>query len=432
VQDRAPEQVVGRTESLWRNGNFLLLWCGQGAGTLGPRVAAVALPLVALELLDASTFEASLVTFLGWLPYLLFSLPAGILADRWDQRRIMVFCDLGRMALMLSVPVVAATGHLSLGYLYGVIGVSGTLTVLFTVAYRSQLPRLVTTTQLVDANGKLQMSESAAELTGPAVAGALVSLLDAARTLIASALTYAVSAVTLWLIRIPTATAQKRTGAGGSVGAAMREGLAYVRGHRVLLALLLCTSTINFFVMANTSIQVVFLLRELRASPTAIGFALSASAVGGLAAGAFARRLATRFGTARIIWLTMLVPGPLYLLMPLATPGWGIACYAVGLAALAANSTTFNIAALSYRQTTCPPHLLTRVNSVYLWICYGVIPFGSLAGGALGTTLGLRPAIWICALGMWSAALFVTFSPLRTMRDIPTAAPAATSTHPTR
>ncbi|MEO3810972.1 MFS transporter [Sphaerisporangium sp. B11E5] len=430
MRDTPPDHLTEHRESLWSNKNFLLLWCGQGAGALGPRVAAVALPLVALELLDAGTFEASLVTFLGWLPYLLFSLPAGLLADRWDQRRVMVFCDVARMVLMLSVPLVAAAGHLSLGYLYGVIGLSGTVTVLFTVAYRSQLPQLVRTTHLVDANGKLQMSDSAAEMAGPPVAGALVSLLDAAGSLAANALTYAISAVTLWLIRTPGAAPRRQTGAAGSIGTAVREGVAYVRGQRVLLALLLCTSTINFFVMANTSIQVVFLLRELHASPTAIGFVLSASAVGGLTAGVFARRLAARFGTARIIWLAMLVPGPLYLLMPLATPGWGIAWYAAGLAALAANSTTFNIAALSYRQSVCPPHLLNRVNSVYLWICYGVIPFGSLAGGALGTTLGLRATIWICALGMWSAALFVTFSPLRTMRDVPRTVSALADMNP--
>jgi hypothetical protein len=114
--------------------------------------------------------------------------------------------------------------------------------------------------------------------------------------------------------------------------------------------------------------------------------------------------------------------------MPLASEGWGVVWYAVGMAALAANTTTFNIAALSYRQLVCPRRLLNRVSSVYLWIAYGVVPFGSLFGGAVGVALGLRPALWICVLGMWSASLFVLFSPLRRMRDAP--APAAEPSDP--
>lgn len=423
--DAAPQGAMADSkESLWRNRNFMLLWCGQGAGTLGPQMALVALPLLALKVLHASTFQVSLLSTLGWLPYLIFSLPAGVIADWFDQRKIMIFCDAVRMLLIASVPLVGLTGRLSLAYLYVVVSVSGILTVLFTVAYRSQLPKLVRSTQLVEGNGKLGMCESLAELVGPALAGSLVGLLGASRTLFTNVLTYAVSALTLGLIRVPASEADEPgTSSRVSFKAAMGEGLTFVRKQVILQKLLICTSISNFFVIATSSIAVTFMLRELHAPAAAVGLVFSLGAVGGLLSGAFAHRVSARVGSARIIWVSMLVPGPFYFLMPLAQPGWGLALYGVGLAALSANVVMFNTAALSYRQQVCPPELQSRVSAVYLWVCYGVIPLGSLFGGTLGTAVGLQPTLWVCVIGMWSASLFVVFSPLRKLRDVPAPEP---------
>jgi predicted MFS family arabinose efflux permease len=407
------------TRSLWCNRNFLLLWFGQGAGALGPRVALIVLPLIALDTLHADTFEVSLLTSLSWLPYLFVSLPAGVIADRLDQRKVMIGCDLGRMLLILSVPLVAMTGHLSLGYLYTVVVVSGILTVVFTVAYRSQLPKLVHRTQLVEGNGKLGMCESLAELAGPGLGGALAGWVGASRTLFVNVLNYALSAFTLSMMRVPNESPDTTSPTRVSLRAAMREGLTFVRREPILLRLLLCTSVSNFFVTAANSIAVTFMVRALHAPSSAVGLVFTVGSVGGLLTGALARRIADCVGSARIIWVSMLAPGPLYFLMPLAAPGWGVLLYSVGLAALSANSIMFNVASLSYRQLVTPPALLSRVSAVYLWICYGIIPLGSLFGGGLAAGVGLRPTLWICVLGMWSAALFVVFSPLRSMRDVP-------------
>lgn len=389
-------------------------------------MAMVALPLLALKVLHADTFQVSLLTFTGWLPYLVFSLPAGVIADWFDQRKIMIFCDATRMLLIASVPLVGLAGYLSLPYLYAIVGVSGILTVQFTIAYRSQLPKLVPSSQLVEGNGKLGMCESLAELVGPALGGALVGLVGSSRTLFANVLTYGLSALTLGLLRVPASEADESdTSNRVSFKAAMGEGLTFVRKQPILRKLLICTSVSNFFVMATSSIAVTFMLRELHAPAAAVGLVFSLGAVGGLLSGALAHRISARVGTARIIWVSMLAPGPLYFLMPLAQPGWGLALYGVGLAALSANAVMFNTAALSYRQLVCPPGLQSRVSAVYLWICYGVIPLGSLFGGTLGTAAGLKPTLWVCVIGMWSASLFVVFSPLRKLRDVPAPEPAS-------
>ncbi|MEO3925822.1 MFS transporter [Micromonosporaceae bacterium B7E4] len=418
---RPPTSGTAEQPSLWRNRNFMLLWSGQTVSELGTRISGIAVPLLAANDLRASVFQISLLTTLAWLPYLFFSLPAGVLADRVDQRRMMIVCDLGRMALMLSLPVVALLGGLTLGYLYAVVGFSGALTVLFTVAYRSRLPGLVPAGQLVDANGKLGMSQEFAELVGVSLGGGLIALVGAARTFVGTALAFLVSAVTLALLRPGPAG---RRGAGRTedpvpLRVALTGGLGFIRRQRILLGILACTTTSNFFVMASGSIEITFMVRELHATPVLVGLVYAGSALGGLVAGATARRLSGRIGSARIIWVAMAAPGPLYLLLPLARPGWGLLLYGIGLAAFSANTVLFNAAAMSYRQRVTPAGLLGRVNAAFLWVCYGVIPLGALFGGVLGSQLGLRPALWVCVLGTWSAALFVVCSPLRRMRDMP-------------
>ncbi|SCL50671.1 Predicted arabinose efflux permease, MFS family [Micromonospora citrea] len=403
--------------SLLRSRNFGLLLAGQTVSELGTRISGVAVPLLAAGTLDAGVFQVSLLTALAWLPYLLFSLPAGILADRVDQRRLMVACDLGRAALLLSVPVVALVDRLTLGFLYAVVGLSGMLTVLFTVAHRSVLPRLVPSARLVDANAKLTVTHDSAELVGPTVGGVLVGLVGAARTFVVTGLAFAVSGVTLLLIRDAPTAPESRDRVPLRVE--MTEGLGFIRRQPILRSILACTTVSNFFVMASASIEVVFLLQELHAPPALVGSVFSVSAVGGLVVGALADRLTAWLGSARLVWVAMAAPGPLYLLMPLAQPGWGVLLYGVGLAAFSANAVLYNVATLTYRQRITPPALLGRVNAAFLWICFGVIPLGALAGGTLASQLGLRPALWICVLGTWSAALFVVCSPLRRMRDMP-------------
>jgi hypothetical protein len=266
------------------------------------------------------------------------------------------------------------------------------------------------------------MSHDLADLLGPALGGALIGLVGAARTFFANGAAYLISAACFALMRPPEA--DRSEGERVSLGAAVREGLGFIRRDPILLRILACTTAANFFVMATHGVDVVFLTRELHATAPQVGLVFSLGAVGGLAAGTVAARLGRRFGTARMIWLSMLVPGPLYLLIPAAQPGWGLALFGLGFAAFGANSMLYNVAAMSYRQRVTPAPLLGRVNASFLWICYGAIPLGSLSGGALASVAGIRPALLVSVLGMWGAGLFVLFSPLRTMRDLPEPAAA--------
>ena len=414
------EPAADTASSLWRHRNFILFWSSQTVSVIGTRISGITIPFLATTTLRASTFQVSLITVLTWLPFLLFSLSAGVLVDRTRKRRLMIWCDVLRALLMGAVPVIALMGWLTLWQVYLAVGVVGVLTVFFNIAYQSQLPDLIESSQLVDGNGKLQLSQSLAELAGPAAGGALITVVGALRAVTADALSFVFSGVALWLVREaePQRHPEPQDEPDGFRASAV-EGLRFVVGHPIMRSLLACSSTANFFSMAITSIEIVYLVENLRASSWAMGLVLTVGTVGGITTGLLARRITERIGSARVIWVSMLVPGPLYLLIPLSRPGWGVLLYAIGLAAFSANAVLYNVAETSYRQAVCPPEMLGRMNASVLWIAHGVIPLGALFGGVLATWVGLRATLWICALGMWAASLCVLCSPLRKLRDVP-------------
>jgi MFS family permease len=415
----APRRQDGRRTSLWRHRNFRLLFGAQTLSETGNRVSGVAIPLLALTLLHATAFEVALLTALAWLPYVFFALPAGVYVDRVRKRRLMVACDLARMALMASLPVAALLWTVTFTQLYVVVSLCGVLTVFFNVAQRTQLPLLVTGEQLVEGRGKMETAEGAAELAGPAIGGLLVGLVGAARTVFTDALSFLLSAGLVAAIRTDAPEARVDEDDRIPFGAAVREGLAFVLGHPLLRRFLACSAVNNFFVMAITGIEVVFLVRDLHASPFVVGLVFTGGTIGGILTGLWAQQLADRIGSARVIWVAMAAPGPLYLLMPLATPGWGVALYAVGLTAFSANAVLYNSAMGAYMQRICPTPMLGRMNASNMWVSFGVVPLGALFGGALGSWIGLRGALLVGVLGAWSACLPLVLSPLRAMRDVP-------------
>ena len=165
--------------SVIRNADFVRLWTAQTISQFGTQVSLLAIPLVAVSLLNASPFEVALLGTVEFVPFILFSLPAGAWVDRLRRRPILIAGDIGRAAVLASVPIAYALGVLSMAQLYVVGFVAGTLTVLFDVAYQSYLPSIVDRAQLVDGNGKLEASRTIAQSAGPALGGGLIGLVTA-------------------------------------------------------------------------------------------------------------------------------------------------------------------------------------------------------------------------------------------------------------
>lgn len=412
LTDTAPRR------SLWRHRDFLLLWGGQSVSEIGSAITFLALPLAAVVLLDASTFQVGLLTAMTTVPFLLVALPAGAIVDRAAKHRLMMWCDVGRLLLMASVPLATLPGlHLTYLHLLIVALLTGVLTVFFDVAYQSYLPVLLERDDLMDGNGKLGTTQAFAQFAGPSLGGVLVGVLGAARALIVDAASYALSALSLFLIRTPEPPPHP-SHKERRIRDDVREGLHFVVKHPILRKVVACTGTANLFNAMLMAVEIPFMVRVLHLKPSGVGLVLALAAVGGMIGGVVSRPLSARFGSARIIWLAPLVLGIPAFLAPLATPGWGVLLYAAGLGFFGMMAVVYNVAQLSYRQAITPHALLGRMNASVRFIVWGTLPLGALIGGAVGTWLGLRPTLWIAVIGSYSAVAWVFFSPLRRMRDV--------------
>jgi MFS family permease len=404
---------------LWRHRDFLLLWAGQSVSEIGSSITVLALPLAAVVLLDASTFQVGLLTAMSTVPFLLVALPAGALVDRAAKHRLMMWCDLGRLLLMASVPLATLPGlHLTFVHLLIVALLTGVLTVFFDVAYQSYLPVLLDREDLVDGNGKLGVTQSFAQFAGPSLGGLLVGALGAARALIADAASYGLSALSLLLIRTPE-PAPHPGHRERRIRDDIKEGLHFVVKHPILRKVVACTGTANLFNSMIVAVEMPFMIRELHLTPRGVGVLLTIGAIGGMAGGLIAGRLGQRVGTARIIWVAPLTLSLPTFLAPFAQPGWRVVFWAVGIVFFGLAAVVYNVAQVSYRQAITPHDLLGRMNASVRFIVWGTMPLGALLGGTLGTFFGLRAAIWIGVAGGYLAGLWVFFSPLRHMRDVP-------------
>ena len=403
--------------SLWRHRDFLLLWGGQSVSELGSAVTVLALPLTAVVVLRASTFQVGLLSAASTAAFLAVALPAGTVVDRLAKRGLMLVCDAARLLIIGSVPVAAAFGVLTMAQLYAVALLAGLATVFFDVAYQSYLPTLVSPEQLLDGNGKLQTTAEAARLGGPALGGGLVALLGAAGAMIADAASYAASVGSLLLIRAPEPPARRAQ--PDPLRAELVAGLAFVLREPILRKIVACTGTANLFGSMGTALEIVFLVRVLHVRPAVTGLIVALAALGGVAGGASSQWLARRVGSARIIWVSTLAFGPAGLLTPFAQPGWGVLLFVAGWFGFSFTGVVYNVAQLSYRQAVCPPQLLGRMNAAVRWIVWGTLPLGGLLGGILGSAAGIRVTLFAAAAGAWAAGLWVFFSPLRGLRDVP-------------
>ncbi|WP_329117031.1 MFS transporter [Streptomyces sp. NBC_01465] len=419
------ERTSVRRSLLLRNRDFRSLWTGTTTGKYGASVTSVALPLVAVTLLHASTLQVGLLTAATWLPWLLIGLPVGAWVDRLPRRPVMLAADAAAFLLFASIPAAAWLGLLSMTYLLATAFLVGTATVFFETAYTALLPQLVDTEDQAEGNSKLHGSESAAQLAGYGSGGFLVQAMGAANGLLVNAATFAVSFACVLRIRHREPAKPAVVRQRGALTREIGEGLRLTFGDGYLRALAISGATSNLALMAYQSILVVFLVREVHLTSGTIGALMTGSGIGGILGSFAARRLANRIGTARaLLFFEMAVPS-LALLIPLTTAGFGLIFFAIGYSAVSFGVIAGNILNSTFRQQYCPSEILGRTATSSRFLAYGTIPLGALLGGALGETLGTRPALWIGTAGIPLAASLMFFSPIRGRRDMPTEPPAA-------
>jgi len=407
---------------LWRHPDFLKLWSAETISQFGSTIDDIAFALVAILVLDASAFEVAALGTVLFLPFILFTLPAGVWVDRLPRRPILIVGDFGRAALYATVPIAYVADVLTLWQLYAVGFLVGVFQVFFDVAYMSYLPSLVERDQIVEGNSKLEISRSAAQISGPGIGGILVEILTAPYAVLVDALSFVASGAFLLGIKKPEPRPERAmvTGRKASMRHELKEGLRLVLGNPNLRAQAGCTATSNLFSSVGFSILLVFAVRELELSPGVIGFVFSVGAAGSLVAALTATRISRRFGIGPTTIAVAALFGPAMLLVAFAPPGnAAIPFFVAAQLVFGFTVVVYNIVQVSYRQAICPPRLQGRMNSVMRFVVWGTIPIGTLLGGALGSTIGLRETIVVGAVGGGLSVLWIVFSPQRHLREMP-------------
>ncbi len=419
VAEAAP---AARPRSLWTNLDFVKLWTGQTISELGSRITREGIPLAAVLVLHAGTIQMGFLSALGGAAVLVFGLVAGVWVDRLRRRPILIAADLGRAAILVSVPAAAIAGILSMGQLYAVAALAGILTVFFDVAYQSYLPALVAREQILEGNSKLALSSSIAEIAGPGLTGILVQLITAPIAILFDAISFLFSALMVLLIRKPEPPAEPRE--PEHLVTETLAGVRFIFREPTLRALGLRSATTFFFMGFFGPLYVLYAIQILHLRPALLGVVIAMGGVGAMVGSVVAPRIVERFGLGRTFIVASLVQGLTNLLIPLAglvgTPGTlqvlAVACLMVPQLFGDMAFMVYGINEITLRQTVAPEHVLGRVNAGMQLLARGIWPIGSLAGGFLAAALGVRATLALAAAGVVMSTLWLVLSPLRRVR----------------
>ncbi|WP_234339996.1 MFS transporter [Streptomyces sp. NRRL F-3307] len=406
---------------MWRDGDFRRLWVGQTASQLGEHASLVVLPLFAVLTLDAGAGQLGALRAVGQAPILLLSLLAGAWVDRWRTRTVMVLTDAGRALALGAAAVAGLLGGLGLPALLVVAFAVGALSVFFDMAYQTSLVRLVRRDQLVRGNSALEGSRSAAQIGGPALGGALVSVLSAPVAAASSAVFFALSFLSIRRIGRRECLPE-RPARPPRVWRRIHEGLRFVAGDTSLRAVCLASAAFQFFFAAVMTVYLLFLPRDLHLSGTAVGLALAATGPGALLGSLLAARLPSRFGHGAVLVSAAALGDGVFLLVPaLHGPS------AVTVPALLTVNFVFgtfgqlvNVTVMAVRQTVAPGRMQGRVAATINFAGMGTAPLGSLLGGFLAEEWGTRTSLLVTAAGMLLSPAVMAMSPLaRLGRTLP-------------
>jgi len=389
--------------SLWRNRDYLLLWSGQLISTAGSGISQIAFPLLILAI-TGSPVQAGLIGALRSLIYILFTLPAGALLDRWDRKRVMVYCDIGRVLSLGSIPIAILLGQLTLIQLYLVTVISGVLEVFFDIAELACLPQVVTKEQLSEALGRTQATTGLVNLISPPLGGVLFSLRFLLPFLV-DALSYTVSVCSLLLIRVPFQ--EQRAASVRDLRAEIGEGLRWLWQQPLLRTMALVTSG-NIFCGAGFSLIVIVIAQLHHASAATIGLVFGIGGVGSILGAVIVGRVLQRFSFAQVIicvlWLYVLLWLPLAIL---PSP------FVLGLmtALLFFIGPFYNVVYVSRRLAMTPDALQSRVNSVARLVGLGFSPLGLALTGLLLQYYGSQITVLLSVGVQALLALAATISP---------------------
>jgi MFS family permease len=405
---------------LWRQSDFLRLWGAQTVSDFGAWITRTGLPIMAVVGLAAAPSQLGLLAALSSGAALVVGLVAGDFVDHTARRRILIAMDLARAAILVVLPLAAWLGLLSMLQVYAAAVLVAAASVLFDLADHAYLPGLVGKPLVTNANAKLSVTESLAEMAGPAVAGVLFQWLTAPIAVAVNAATYLLSALLLARIRTPEPqleASRKRRGWADGVVTGARTSWDEPR-VRILLVM---TATGALFGGFFSALYIAFVLRGLGLSPVMLGLGIATGGFGALVGALLAQPMARRLGVGPAICAAgaLSALGTMIVLLAPAHPFGGMACLVISQLVGDAFGVVPLILAGSLRQIILPPSMLGRVGATFRVAGGGAAVAGALIGGALGQAFGLRETLLVAIAGLMIGPALGAFSPLRAVKDMP-------------
>lgn len=400
---------------LTHNVAFMHLWAGETAAEIGFQVGALATSAIAISLLHASETQIGLLSALQTLAFLLVGLPAGAWVDRWRKRRVMIAANLTRITALTSIPLAYILSSLTLVHLMVVATILGLSTVFFDVAYQSYVPLIASKRYIGAANGRLEASYQVGLAGGPGLGGWLLGIVAAPLVYLLTAATYVASTWAIWRIHTPE---PRPAHSDAPLRTQILQGLSFVRGQRLLFPLFSCIACAAF---AGAGIQVllpILVLRTLGMSATQLGLLLSAGAIGGILGALTRPAWISRLGIGRCIVLTNIVGVSALLAQPASVhvpvaAAWVIACSGVISSYFI---TIYNVTQMSLRQEICPPDMLGRMNAIFRFAVWGVMPLGSFVAGIIASWVGVEATMYIFTAASIAAGIAMGFTPAARIR----------------
>lgn len=410
---------------LLRQAPFRNFWLGQTISVFGDQVTQLAVPIVAVLVLRAEPAQMGLLTAAGLLPHLLFSLPAGVWLDRvHNRRRLMIAADILRALAIVTVPLAYFAGALGLEQLFVVTFIVGTLAVFFDISYNTLFVALARREDLVQANSLVSGSRSFSWVAGPSIAGALIQFLGAAYALIADAFSFLASAFFLLRVKVTEPPVQPQT---ESLRTQLGSGLRFIFGDPIMRPTVMGAATLNFFNFGFQALFILYVTTYLGVEPGALGLALGAGAVGGVTGAVIAGRVGRRLGLGRAYALGLVVFPAALILVPLVTGPLPLVLamlFAVEfIAGLGVMILDINVGA--FIQARTPDRIRSRSAGAFRFINMGIRPIGAVLGGLLGELIGVRETLFVVTIAALAGVLWVVFSPVFGLRDLPEPAEVA-------
>jgi putative membrane protein len=400
---------------LTRNSAFMHLWAGQTAAQVGFQVGTLATSAIAITVLHASETQIGILSGLQTLAFLIVGLPAGAWVDGWRKRHVMIAANLARIAALVSIPIAYAFFSLTISHLMVVAALLGLSTVFFDVAYQSYVPMIASKRYIGAANGRLEASYQVGRAGGPGLGGWLLGVVAPPLAYLLTASTYVCSTWAIWRIRTPEPLPAH---SDASLRSQIVEGLSFVRGQRLLFPLFSCIACAAF---AGAGIQVllpILVLRTLGMSATQLGLLLSAGALGGILGALTRPAWITRLGIGRCITITNIIGVSALLAQPASVhvpvaAAWVIACSGVVSSYFI---TIYNVTQMSLRQEICPPDMLGRMNAIFRFAVWGVMPLGSFVAGIVASWVGVEATMYIFTAASIAAGIAMGFTPAARIR----------------